>query len=196
MFTVASREIYEEEIKRSRFIARAARAETPEEAMRIISEWSEADANHNCWAYRIGDVYRFSDAGEPGGTAGRPILAAIQGKGLDHVVVVVTRYFGGIKLGAGGLVRAYGGTASKCLDRAEKLEVKPVVRIEIKIPFNLKGRIYRILQDFKCLNLHEDSDEASLLLSFEIEAEFSEDIRLRVRDASSGDAGIKMESIG
>src|SRR3546814_18000784 len=79
---------------------------------------SVPDATHNCWAWRIGDDYRSNDDGEPAGTAGRPILAAIDGQGMDRVVVVVTRWFGGIKLGAGGLVRAYGGTAAECLRRA------------------------------------------------------------------------------
>lgn len=69
----------------------------------------DLQATHNCWAYKVGAQYRFSDDGEPAGTAGRPILSAIEAQHLDRVMVVVTRYFGGIKLGVGGLVRAYGG---------------------------------------------------------------------------------------
>ncbi|MCU0692466.1 MAG: YigZ family protein, partial [Polyangiaceae bacterium] len=99
-------------IKKSRFLARAARADTADEAMAFLQRVRDDTASHNCWAYRIGELYRFSDDGEPGGTAGRPILSAIEGQRVDHVMVVVARHFGGIKLGAGGLVRAYGGTAA------------------------------------------------------------------------------------
>ena len=80
-------------------------------------------ANHNCWAFRIGQTYRFNDDGEPSGTAGKPILQAIDGQSLDHIAVVVTRWFGGTLLGSGGLIRAYGGTAAMCLRAAEKTEV-------------------------------------------------------------------------
>ncbi len=85
-----------------------------------MQQISNTTATHNCWAYRIGQDYRFNDDGEPGGTAGRPILQAIEGQGVDRVVVVVTRWYGGIKLGAGGLARAYGGTAAECLRLAER----------------------------------------------------------------------------
>ncbi|MFC6616804.1 IMPACT family protein [Deinococcus radiophilus] len=79
------------------------------------------DATHHCWAYRIGELYRFNDDGEPGGTAGAPILRAIEGQGVQHVMVIVVRYYGGVKLGTGGLVRAYGGAAAECLRTAPAL---------------------------------------------------------------------------
>ncbi|KFA18047.1 hypothetical protein KWU_0120105, partial [Xanthomonas vasicola pv. musacearum NCPPB 4394] len=100
------------DIKHSRFLAHAAALDTPAHALEIVQRVSVPDATHNCWAYRFGQDYRSSDDGEPSGTAGRPILAAIDGQGFDRIVVVVTRWYGGIKLGAGGLVRAYGGTAA------------------------------------------------------------------------------------
>ena len=75
---------------------------------------------HNCWAWKIGAQYRSSDDGEPGGTAGRPILAAIEAQDCDQVVVLVIRWYGGIQLGTGGLARAYGGGANKCLQQAAK----------------------------------------------------------------------------
>jgi len=106
---------YQEEIKKSRFAAHAAPVAGVAEAMAFFAQHSDPAATHNCWAYRIGQAYRFHDDGEPGGTAGRPILQAIEGQGLDRVAVLVTRWFGGIKLGAGGLVRAYGGCAAQCL---------------------------------------------------------------------------------
>src|SRR3954447_7594427 len=106
------------EVKHSRFIAHAAPIDGAAAALAFLQQVAVADATHNCWAYRHGQDYRSSDDGEPAGTAGRPILAAIDGQGFDRVMVVVTRWFGGIKLGAGGLVRAYGGAAAECLRTA------------------------------------------------------------------------------
>src|SRR3546814_1073968 len=96
--------------------------------MDFVAEHAVAGANHNCWACRIGQTYRFSDDGEPGGTAGKPILQAIDGHDLDGIAVVVTRWFGGILLGSGGLVRAYGGTAALCLQGAAKVRIVPADR--------------------------------------------------------------------
>jgi putative IMPACT (imprinted ancient) family translation regulator len=107
------------EVKHSRFLAQAAPVESPRRRARLPRRHrAHPDATHHCWAYRIGGDYRSSDDGEPAGTAGRPILAAIDGQGFDRVMVVVTRWYGGINLGAGGLVRAYGGAAAECLRTA------------------------------------------------------------------------------
>ncbi|PYD46715.1 IMPACT family protein, partial [Novacetimonas pomaceti] len=91
----------EREIRKSLFLAQAAPVSSADAALAFIAEVSDPDATHNCWAYRIGQSYRSDDDGEPGGTAGRPILQVIEGQGFDRTVVVVTRWFGGIKLGAG-----------------------------------------------------------------------------------------------
>jgi thymidylate synthase len=111
---------YREDIRKSRFIALAAPIDTPAQAQAFIDQASDLNASHNCWAWKLGDQYRSSDDGEPGGTAGRPILAAIEAQDCDRVVVLVIRWFGGIQLGTGGLARAYGGCANKCLQQAEK----------------------------------------------------------------------------
>lgn len=110
------------EIKKSRFIARAGFVCSREEAMAFLERTRHdyADARHHCWAYLIGDPATaasaaMNDDGEPSGTAGKPILNVIQHKGLGDVMVVVTRYFGGVKLGAGGLVRAYSGATEAVL---------------------------------------------------------------------------------
>ena len=118
---------YEEDIKRSRFLALAAPANSAEEALAFIEKHSVPDATHNCWAYKIGEEYRFNDDGEPGGTAGRPMLQAIEGQECDRTVVLVIRWFGGVKLGTGGLIRAYGGVAASCLRLAPK---SPIVALE------------------------------------------------------------------
>ena len=109
--------------KKSRFIGRVWLVETEEEALEKIQQMKKKhyDATHNCWAYIIKDgAVRFSDDGEPGGTAGMPMLQVLQREGLFNVVCVVTRYFGGILLGAGGLVRAYTRGAKIAVDAAGK----------------------------------------------------------------------------
>lgn len=111
---------YREEIRKSRFITLAAPISTPADAQAFLEQHSDPAATHNCWAWKIGAQYRSSDDGEPGGTAGRPILAAIEAQDCDQVVVLVIRWYGGIQLGTGGLARAYGGGANKCLQQAEK----------------------------------------------------------------------------
>ena len=97
---------YREEIRKSRFLAQARAISSAADAQAFIEQVSDPGASHNCWAWKIGQQYRFSDDGEPGGTAGRPILAAIEAQGFDGVAVVVTRWYGGIQLGTGGLARA------------------------------------------------------------------------------------------
>ncbi len=121
---------YREEIRKSRFITLAAPISTPADAQAFIEQHSDLAATHNCWAWKIGEQYRSSDDGEPGGTAGRPILAAIEAQDCDQVAVLVIRWYGGIQLGTGGLARAYGGGANKCLQQAPKRLL--VSRTELK----------------------------------------------------------------
>jgi len=123
---------YEEDIKKSRFLVYAGPVTTVSEAMGFLGAHSDLAATHNCWAYRIGQEYRFNDDGEPSGTAGRPILQAIEGQGLDRVAVLVVRWFGGIKLGAGGLVRAYGGTAAQCLRLASRSPIVETTQVSCR----------------------------------------------------------------
>lgn len=134
-----------QDIKKSRFIGQAAPIASEEEAKAFLAMVSDPSANHNCWAWRIGQAYRFFDDGEPSGTAGKPILQAIDGQDLDGVVVVVTRFFGGILLGSGGLMRAYGGTAAQMLRPAEKRELIPMVTGDCAVSFSdlalLKARL-------------------------------------------------------
>ncbi|AIS18337.1 thymidylate synthase [Pseudomonas rhizosphaerae] len=111
---------FREEIRKSRFITLAAPIASVQDAQAFIEQNSDLAATHNCWAWKMGDQYRSNDDGEPGGTAGRPILAAIEAQDCDQVVVLVIRWYGGIQLGTGGLARAYGGGANKCLQQAPK----------------------------------------------------------------------------
>ncbi len=135
-YTLTGTARHEELIKKSRFLALAAPVSSAQEAMAFFAKHQVPDATHNCWAYRIGQEYRFNDDGEPGGTAGRPILQAIEGQDCDRVAVLVIRWFGGIKLGSGGLVRAYGGAAAQCLRLADKAEIIEEAFLECACPFS------------------------------------------------------------
>ncbi|AEB11876.1 IMPACT family protein [Marinithermus hydrothermalis] len=193
MRTIAEPYTYAEEIKKSRFIAHAAPVETPEEAMAFLEAVRDPQATHNCWAYKIGQAYRFSDDGEPGGTAGQPILRAIEGQGLDHVMVVVTRYFGGIKLGAGGLVRAYGGVAATCLRQAPKREVRPQVPVQLSVPFEAMGGVYPVLERFAVTKEAERYTQAGLELALRLDAADLEAFRRALTDATRGKARVWVE---
>ncbi|MDW5315205.1 YigZ family protein [Rhizobium sp. PL01] len=136
MFTLQRIETHTQEIKKSRFHAVCGPVSSEQAARDFIAEQSDLTASHNCWAFRVGQTYRFNDDGEPSGTAGKPILQAIDGQSLDHIAVVVIRWFGGTLLGSGGLIRAYGGTAAICLRAAEKVEVIETVSGTVNCEFS------------------------------------------------------------
>lgn len=152
-FTVAQETELEEVVKGSKFIGFVSSVQSVETALAKLEEVRVRypDATHHCWAYLIGGEMRFSDDGEPGGTAGRPLLETLQKRGLDRVVGIVTRYYGGTKLGAGGLVRAYGGTLAKTLDVAGVVEVKPVVTLSVHVPFAEMDVVHRLLDNWRGL---------------------------------------------
>ena len=130
--------------KRSRFIGRVWPVDTEEEALAKIQEMKKQhyDANHNCWAYVIKDgPMRFSDDGEPGGTAGNPMMQVLQRENLYNVVCVVTRYFGGILLGAGGLVRAYTKGAKIAIDAAGKSMKRVWTVLYVPCPYTYYERV-------------------------------------------------------
>lgn len=133
-------------IQKSRFIGYAKRVESEKEAQDFIHSIKKKhyDATHNCSAYLIGDhdeIQKANDDGEPGGTAGVPILEVIKKKDLKYTVIVVTRYFGGIKLGAGGLIRAYSAAASQVIEETGKIEKKLVQEFLVKIEYTFLGKI-------------------------------------------------------
>ena len=127
---------YREEIRKSRFITFAAPITSAQQALEFIEQHSDLNASHNCWAWKLGGQYRSSDDGEPGGTAGRPILSAIEAQDRDQVAVLVIRWYGGIQLGTGGLARAYGGGANKCLQNAEKLPLVSRIALSCSCSFS------------------------------------------------------------
>ena len=130
--------------KKSRFIGRLWPVETEEAALEKIQEMKKQhyDATHNCWAYSIhGGAVRFSDDGEPGGTAGMPMLQVLQREGLNNCVCVVTRYFGGVLLGAGGLVRAYTKGAKIAVDAAGKSMKRVWTVLYVPCPYTYYERV-------------------------------------------------------
>jgi len=194
MFQLEQAATFEQVVKKSRFLAIALPVASEEEAKAMIAAQAHADANHNCWAWRVGTAYRFSDDGEPSGTAGKPILAAIDGQSLDKVVVIVTRWFGGILLGSGGLVRAYGGTAAACLKAAPMVEVKPSVEGVVSLDFSDLARVKARLQSIDDLTIAEErftETGADLVLRVP-EAEVETVSRL-VSDLTSGRAALALD---
>lgn len=135
MFVLKDQIATEQVIKKSRFRAVAIPVDSEAAVKAALAEHSDPSANHNCYAWRIGNVYRFSDDGEPSGTAGKPIFQVMEGRQLDRTLVIVTRWFGGVLLGAGGLVRAYGGTAAACLREAALEETIPAVTGTVHLNF-------------------------------------------------------------
>ncbi|MGN6513882.1 MAG: IMPACT family protein [Lysobacteraceae bacterium] len=179
------------EVKHSRFLARAAPADSAAAALAFLDAVADRDATHNCWAYRIGGEYRSSDDGEPAGTAGRPILAAIDGQGYDRVMVVVTRWFGGIKLGAGGLVRAYGGAAAECLRTAPRRPLVAMRALVVDCGFADIGHVHAVLAACGADKRGECFDADGARLDVAVPADRVEALRAQLRDATRDRARVE-----
>lgn len=191
MYTLDQTALFEEEIRKSRFRAIACPVENEAEAKTRLAEVSDPAANHNCWAFRIGQTYRFSDDGEPRGTAGKPILQAIDGQALDRTLVVVTRWFGGILLGSGGLIRAYGGTAAACLRAAAKTEYVERIALSVSLGFSDLALVKARLSALAGLVMDEEAfHERGARLSFRVPVEKADEIGRMVADLTSGRAEI------
>lgn len=194
MFTLSAPCIHSQDIKRSRFIAVAGPIADEQAARDFIARHGHADANHNCWAWRVGQNYRFSDDGEPSGTAGKPILQALDGQELDKVVVVVTRWFGGILLGSGGLMRAYGSSAAQCLQTGTKVKIVETVTVGLQLQFSdlalVKARLLA-LPDIEISG--ERFTATGAILDLRLPVEGQQEILRLVTDMTSGRAVIDKE---
>jgi len=178
---------FEQIVKKSRFLATAGPVADEKAARDFIAAQAIAGANHNCWAWRVGQAYRFSDDGEPGGTAGKPILQAIDGQSLDNVAVLVTRWFGGVLLGTGGLVRAYGGTAASCLRAAKRVELVARRELAMRVGFSDLALVKARLAAAEGVALQSETflaDGAEITVAVP-EAAFDE-VVARLADATSG----------
>ncbi len=177
---------YREDIRKSRFLAQAAPVGSAAAAQAFIERVSDAGASHNCWAWKVGQQYRFSDDGEPGGTAGRPILAAIEGQDCDRVAVVVTRWYGGIQLGTGGLARAYGGSANKCLQAAERFELVQRSRFACHCSFAELPVLKVRLAELEALLEQESFDAEGALLTLALPEAHLPTLQRLLADLSRG----------
>ena len=172
------------EVKHSRFLAQAVPLVDADAAMTVLRPLCTPDATHNCWAFRVGAQYRSSDDGEPAGTAGRPILAAIDGQGYDQVLVVVTRWYGGIKLGAGGLVRAYGGAAAECLRRATRRPLIAMTDLDVEAPFDALGTVHALIAALDAHKLGEHFEADGARLRVRLPESEVDGLKTRLRDAT------------
>ena len=175
--------------KRSRFIGQVWPVDSEEEARRRIEETRRRhhDARHNCWCYvlRDGNVLRYSDDGEPQGTAGQPMLNVFVKEGVTNVCCVVTRYFGGILLGAGGLTRAYGGTAKLALDAAGVSRMRLWTTLAVTCPYPLYERM-RLLTEQSGGVIADTDFGADVTLSVLLPSELVERYQDNVTELSAG----------
>lgn len=171
--TVSAEKIFsaEYEIKKSKFISHIKRVNTEDEAREFIQQIKKKyfDATHNCSAWILGesgDKQKSNDDGEPGGTAGNPILESIKKNNLTNVCLAVTRYFGGIKLGAGGLIRAYSHSATLAISSAELIEMKTFQKISVTIEYNFLATVENYLRNKKISVANADYADVVTLTVF------------------------------
>ena len=182
-------------IEKSQFITTARHISSEEEAQNFIAEMRKkyADATHNCYAYvadRLGNCLRFSDDGEPSGTAGMPILDVIRNKKLYETAVVVTRYFGGIKLGAGGLVRAYSGCASENLDAMQKVLYEMCSQSEYTVAYQSVDLFFRFFSE-KSADIIESRYENDVTFVVAVKKSQEQEINLSLINRLNGKVTIK-----
>jgi uncharacterized YigZ family protein len=184
-FTIASTVTFEEDIKKSRFQAIAAVVENEQQVKDFLEQYKDTSTTHQCWAWKIGHHVRFNDDGEPSGTAGRPILATIEGNELTNVIVLVNRWYGGIKLGTGGLVRAYGGCAGQCLLLAEKIELFEKKEIRFACLFNEWAIMqYELMQ--QQIEYQEAYTDTGVTVQARLQVHQLEPLRLKLQDVTRG----------
>ncbi|OBT15661.1 YigZ family protein [Vibrio sp. UCD-FRSSP16_10] len=168
--------IFEEEIKKSQFITYLAHTPSIEEAKAFVDKIKAKhnDARHNCWAFVAGRPedsmkWGFSDDGEPSGTAGKPILAQLTGSGVGELTAVVTRYYGGIRLGTGGLVKAYGGGVQQALKELETTEKKITTLLMLEVDYSLISLTQSIMAQYGAVEISASYDiNAKLTVEIEV----------------------------
>ena len=182
------------EEKKSRFIGQICPVESEEAAIEFIN-WVKAanrKARHNVYAYilRADNISRYSDDGEPQGTGGVPVLETLKGAGLTDVCCVVTRYFGGILLGTGGLARAYSGACKRAVEASDIMEICRCSRFDITCDYDLYGRLARLIPEYGGKTQREDFAE-NVRLSVIVKTELAAAFREEVTDSSNGRAVIE-----
>ena len=189
--TLAGAAEHEDVVKGSRFLAFARPLGSPDEVEPLLAARRSAypDAHHHVWAWRWGDVLRWSDDGEPAGSAGRPVSEVLLKRELDRVALVVTRVFGGTKLGVGGLVRAYGGAAARVLDAAGTRRVAARQRWRVRVPYAAVDALLRgAADDDAVLQWHSDYDAHGAMVTLELLDSVAAGWEQRLADLTRGGA--------
>ena len=190
-FTIASPVTFEEDIKKSRFQAIAVPVENEQAVKDFLETHKDLSTTHQCWAWKIGHNVRFNDDGEPSGTAGRPILATIEGNELTNILVLVNRWYGGIKLGTGGLVRAYGGCAGQCLLLAEKIELIEKKKVSFACQFN-EWPIFQYELNQQQVEFKEDYTATGVQVEALVQIHQIEPLSLKIQDVTRGREQLKI----
>ena len=190
-FTIASLVRFEEDIKKSRFEAIAVPVENEQAVKDFLEANKDLTTTHQCWAWKIGHQVRFNDDGEPSGTAGRPILATIEGNELTNVLVLVNRWYGGIKLGTGGLVRSYGGCAGQCLLLAEKIELIEKKIVEFQCQFN-EWAIFQYELNSQNIEFEEQYGADGVQVNALLQVHQIEPLALKIQDVTRGREQLKV----
>ena len=190
-FSLAATYTFEEEIKKSRFQAIAAVVDSEQAVKDFLMQYKDITTTHQCWAWKIGHNVRFNDDGEPSGTAGRPILATIEGNELTNVIVLVNRWYGGIKLGTGGLVRAYGGCAGQCLLLAEKIELIEKKKAYFQCLFN-EWAIFQYELNQQQIEYEEQYTENGVVIQLQLQIPQIQALALKIQDVTRGREQLKI----
>jgi uncharacterized YigZ family protein len=196
--TISSKIWNEIKIIDSRFIASVFPISVKEEAEDIIKQLRKEfyDANHNCSAYRLGisgEVFRYSDDGEPSGTAGIKIFSAIKSKNLSDLLLVVTRYFGGTKLGVGGLSRAYFDSAMSVLDKVKIVEKVLTEELNIKFSYDFTNQVMHAVSKFEAKILDTSYDE-DVIMAVSVRRSMTKSFTTELFDLCSGNVKIKLKN--
>jgi uncharacterized YigZ family protein len=190
-FTIASQVTFEEEIKKSRFQAIAVPVANEQDVKDFLEISKDISTTHQCWAWKIGNHVRFNDDGEPSGTAGRPILATIEGNELSNILVLVNRWYGGVKLGTGGLVRAYGGCAGQCLLLAEKIELIEKKKVSFSCQFN-EWAIFQYELNQQQIEFQQDYTATGVDVIALLQIHQIEPLSLKIQDVTRGREQLKV----
>ncbi|MCG7584253.1 YigZ family protein [Photobacterium sp. OFAV2-7] len=191
-FVPADEACFEEEIKKSRFITYLAHTPNVEAAKAFVQhiKSKHSDARHNCWAFVAGRPsdsmkWGFSDDGEPSGTAGKPILAQLTGSGIGEITAVVTRYSGGIKLGTGGLVKAYGGGVQQALTVLQTKEKVITSELRLRCEYNQVSLVESLLAEYAGIQLHADYGN-QVQMTVEIDSRVVDEFVAKLTNRSGG----------
>ena len=182
--------------KKSKFIAKIVKVTSEEDAMNVLKSIKKEhrDARHNVFAYRIANgSERFSDDGEPSGTAGVPILDILRGEKLQNVLVVVTRYFGGVLLGTGGLVKAYSGATKDAIAQAEKVEMKLCNEYSVEIDYNYHNILLHYFKE-DLIIVRDTEYTNNICLSIIVEANRGEAVIERIIEKTDRTANIELKA--